>query len=508
MSDDTRRLNETEGDSAAVAAPHAVDETVDPEASPALPAAGLAAGAAVEPSPSRPFSRRATTTEIWSLSWPVMLSQVLVTAVGLIDIAMVGRLGPKAVAAVGYATQFYFLAQSALFAVGFACIALMARAIGGGDRARARQALAASVVVAVLTAIAVAVVVLSAPRTVLGWLNAEPAVIDLTIPYLRLILGSSILLAVSMTLESGLRADKDTVTPMRIAAVVTAVKIGLNALLIFGLFGAPRLELVGAGLATLISQIVGVTAFVVVLSRAGADSAVRPQRGDLRRARSLFGEVVRIAVPGVAERVILNLALLVYFAILGRYGTAAVAAYTVGVRILAFSWIPGTGFGAATATLVGQALGADRADVAERTGWLATRIALVTAIVLGLLCAVARGPLARIFTDDAATIAALGPFMLTLALAQPMLQTHFTLGGAHRGAGDTWTPLIAAAVGTWGFRVPLALLFSRVLDAGLVWVWAALVVDHFVRSVWLALAFRRGRWRHAVRGPGKVAPAG
>jgi hypothetical protein len=84
--------------------------------------------------------------EIWRLSWPVMLSQVLVTLVGLVDIAMVGRIGPKAQAAVGYASQFFALAQSALFAIGFACVAVMARAIGGRDLARARAALAGSLV--------------------------------------------------------------------------------------------------------------------------------------------------------------------------------------------------------------------------------------------------------------------------------------------------------------------------------------------------------------------------
>lgn len=477
----------------------AVAAVPDAEAPPLDPEEGLAAAAA--PSLLRRVSGAGNPTgrEIWRLATPIMMSQVLVSAIGLIDIAMVGRLGAMDVAAVGYATQLYFMSQSALFAIGFACVALMARSIGAGDPARARSALAASLAVALVTAGVVAAVALVAPRTVLGWLNAEPAVIELTIPYMRLLFASSMLLAVSLTLEHGLRANRDTRTPMRISLFVTVVKTVLNVLLIFGLAGFPRLELVGAGLATLVSQLVAIVLFGVVVSRAPEGGPMALRRADVAGGRRLLREVVRLAMPGVGERVVLNLALLSYFATLSAYGTVAIAAYTVGVRILAFSWIPGTGFGAATATLVGHALGEGRPEQAEATGWLAARIAMFTAAVLGLAGGLAREPLAQLFTSDAATIEVLGPFMLMLAVAQPMMQVHFTLGGAFRGAGDTWTPLVGAAIGNWGFRVPLAGLAAS-WHMPLVWLWTALVFDHLARMALLAFEFRRGGWkRRAMR---------
>jgi Na+-driven multidrug efflux pump len=205
--------------------------------------------------------------------------------------------------------------------------------------------------------------------------------------------------------------------------------------------------------------------------------------------------VVRLAAPGIAERVVLNLGLLSYFWVLSRYyGTLAVAAYSVGVPLLSFSWIPGSGYAQACATLVGQNLGAKDRSGARTTGVHAALLALATAIPLGALFAVYREPLAMIFTADAAVVAALGPFMLALAVGQPFLQLHFTLGGAHRGAGDTWTPLVAASVGNWLFRVPLALLFAAVLEWDVVYVWWALVVDHVGRAAWLLVSFRRGAW--------------
>jgi putative MATE family efflux protein len=432
--------------------------------------------------------------EIWRLAWPVIASQMLAYLVNLIDVAMVGRLGRDALAAVGYSTQIFFLAQSVFYAVSFACVALTARALGAGQAERAREARVASLAVAIVFAVALSLVALLLPATVLGWLRAEPHVIALGVPYFRLVVGSSLLLAVAITLEGGLRAARDTRTPMLIGVGVTLVKIGGNALLIFGMLGFPRLELVGAGLATLASQAVAVALFVVVGRRVSAGALLRPRRSDLAGMRRLLPRVVRLALPAVGERVVMNLAMLAYFVILGGYGTAAVAAYTVGVRVLAFSWIPGTGFSMAASTLVGQALGARKAPQARRAGWRAVRMGLATSVVLGVLCAVFRIPLGRLFTSDGGVVELLGPFMLVLALSQPLLGMHFTLAGALRGAGDTWNPLVAATVGNWAFRVPLAAASGLLWQTDLVWVWAALFCDHLARALWLTLAFRRGAW--------------
>jgi putative MATE family efflux protein len=476
------------------AEPEAEDEGAveDPESSPAIPAAVLASRAAASALASdSPRPRERIELEIWRIAWPVILAQALASIVSLIDIGMVGRLGRDSVAAVGYTTQFLNLAQSVMFAVGAACVALMARAIGAQERDRARTSLAASLLISGALATVFTSIVLTFPHQLLDLLGAEPKVADAAIPYFRLSLGSTLLLAVSITLESAFRSVRDTRTPMLIAGVVTVVKTALNYLLIFGNLGFPRLELFGAGLATLLAQGVAIVGFVVAASR--SDPVMRVRLRDLRAALPLLPEVTRIALPAVGERVVLNVAIMTYFAVLGHFGSVAIAAYTIGTRLLSFSWIPGTGFSVAAATLVGHSLG--RGDA---TGWRAARLALGVSVVLGLTCALLRGPIARVFTNDQGVVEALGPFMLMLALAQPPMGVHFTLGGALRGAGDTWTPLVAAFLGNWAFRVPLSYVFAQGFDLSVTWVWAALIADHFVRAVWLTWSFQRGRWRRRV----------
>lgn len=467
-------------------------EGTDPSATLASAATPSARERAVSPAVSR--AARHSLREIWALSWPVMLSQVLLNVVGLIDIAMVGRLGSESVAAVGYATQFFHLSQSVLFAVGFATVALMAHAIGARDPLRARQSLAAAMMVSVGTAAVLTAILLAAPGALLAALGADPEVARVAIPYLQLVVGSSLPLSVGMTLEFALRADRDTRTPMLIAAVVTAVKIAGNAVLIFGAGPFPRLELVGAGLATFLSQGIGLLLFTTVVVRASGDSPLALRPRDFAAARPLVREVVRLAVPGVGERLANNLALLAYFRVLSGYGSVAIAAYTVGVRLLAFTWIPGVAFGTAASALVGQALGAGRSEAAVAAGWRANHLSLVVAIVLGGAWALMPRFLAGLFTHDAELIEELVPFMIVMALVQPALQSHFALGGAHRGAGDTFTPFVAALIGNWALRVPLAFLFAGAFDAPVLWIWLVIFGDHVARAVWLVLSFRRGRW--------------
>jgi putative MATE family efflux protein len=473
----------------------AAEASLDPEGAD-LPATALAAGVAPALHPSA--RDHDSYAEIWKLSWPVMLSQALLNVVGLVDIAMVGRLGAESVAAVGYSTQFFHLSQAVLFAVGFACGALMANAIGAGHPERARRALAAALIVSVGAAVLLTSLMLGLAAPLLRLLGAAPAVVPRAIPYLQLVVGSSLLLAVSMTLEFGLRADRSARTPMLIAGVVTLVKLLGNALLIFGAAGFPRLELVGAGLATLISQVVGLALFLAVVVRAPRDSPLGVRARDFRDALPVIPQIVRLAAPSIGERASNNLALLAYFRVLSGYGSIAIAAYTVGIRLLAFTWIPGVGFGTAASTLVGQALGARDEAAAARAGWRAAGLSLVVAGLLGGVCLLMPEPLARLFTDDETLVHELVPFLLWLALAQPFLQAHFSLGGAHRGAGDTWTPFVSTSLGNWALRVPLAFVLALVLDAPVTWIWVLLFADHAFRAAWLAWSFRSGRWRRGL----------
>ena len=269
----------------------------DPEVGAPVPASALvelaarAAGDLPRRSAEAAFPSQGLTREILSLAWPVMGSQVLLSLTGLVDRMMIGRLAEEGsaaipLAAVGYAIQLFFLINSTLIAVGLACVALMARAIGSGDPARARHVFAASVQISGFITLVYVGTVFLAGQAILEALGAQASVIRIALPYLNLSLLAALMLSLSLMVESALRAARDTRTPMFIAVAVTLVKISLNAVLIFGLVGMPRLELVGAGLATAISQAVGLALFIGVIARTRASAPTALRLGDLLRVSS------------------------------------------------------------------------------------------------------------------------------------------------------------------------------------------------------------------------------
>ena len=484
-------------DSAASEVERDLEALPDPEGGPANPAGTLAVGASA-------VHRATTRREIWRLALPVMGSMALASLVGMVDVWMMKGLGAMAQAAVGFGSQAFMLAQAVLFALSFACVSLMARAIGARQPEQARRVLAASLAIALAIGFGLFLLMGAEPRFVLSYMNPEPAVLALAAPYLQLVMGATVLMSLSLTCESALRANRDTFTPMLVTGLVTCAKIGLNALLIFGVAGVVEpLGVAGAGYATLGSQAVALLAFVFVVLRQREESPLALRAADFRAIRGVAPELLRIAAPGVIERAILQGAMFTYVSTVGTYGTYAAAAYTIGVRLLSFSWIPGNGFSQAAATIVGQALGAGDLKLAERATRRAAGLSVSVAVGMGLLAALLDRPLARAFTADEHTIEALVPFMMCLAIAQPFMQLHFTLAGAFRGAGDTVTSLIAAVIGNWVFRVPFALLVTQVLHAELIWVWAVLMLDHVARAIWLVWAFRRRDWAKRLGG---IAP--
>lgn len=433
--------------------------------------------------------------DIWAMAWPAMLSLVVVNLVDVFDVLLVGRLGRNTVAAWGYAAQSVHLIETLVQSVGIGCVALVARAAGARDPARGRRVLAASCFVAQAVAVIGLLLSILIPRELLSLLDARPDVIETAVPFFRLFAGAMVLYGAAFMFESALRANRNTRGPMFVAVAVMTVKIILSLLLIFGAWGLPRLELVGAGIATLVAHAVGLGLYVW-LSRvsAGEGLAVTFSWEDVRTMWDVAWEVLVVSLPAMGERLIMSLALLTYFKILSGYGTAAIAAYAIGVRLLSFSWAPGIGFGAAASTFVGQALGAADSERARRAAWRSVRQATGVMCGLGVVFFFLRGALARGFTSDPGVAESLLPFMAMLAIAQPFMGVHFTLGGVLRGAGDTVTPLVGAALGNWGFRVPLAWLFTRLLGPHLVWVWAALIADHFARMTVCGWVFVRGRW--------------
>lgn len=428
----------------------------------------------------------------WALAWPAIISFSLESVAGLCDLLMVGHLGPPAVAAVGVGVQILSAVNTTMFAFGTGTLAVVARCIGASERREAEETLRQSVVAAVMVAAVVILPVLLHPHALVGLFSVEPAVADDAAAFLRIVMLAVPGTAVVFVIASSLRGAGDTRTPLLIGAVVSVLNVVLGFVLIFGRLGLPALGVRGAATATATAFTVGAGVGLWLLARGTLGLTVR-WRG-FRFHGDVVRRVLRIGYPAALESLLIQLGFFVYIVFVARYGTGPVAAYFIGARVLALSFLPGLGFATAAGALVGQNLGAGRPADARESGWAAMRLAIGMMTAAGAIIYVAARPIARLFVGDPPVVEAADQFIRILAIAQPMMAIDFVMGGALRGAGDTRFPLVTVLVAFYGCRLGLAWIVTHALGLPLIWLWLCVLSDFFARATLKSWRFRSGAW--------------
>jgi putative MATE family efflux protein len=415
-----------------------------------------------------------------------------------VDLAFVGGLGATPLAAAGFATQVYVLALSLATGMATGATALVARSFGAGDPEQGFHDGWLTLVLALAVGIPIAaLVVLLAPPLIVLSAGGAPGTADVVDQSARFLAVLALGLPASFlttAITGAFQGAGDTRPTLTNGLVINAINIVADYCLIFGNFGFPRLGLYGAAFATLFANTVGAILFVLVMAR--GRRAMRLRVHLPRRER--LAALVRLGAPAGAESLLLNLGFTAYLVLILQYGAPALAAHQIGLRIQSFAFTPGMGFSTAAAALVGQALGAGDPDRAERDAWGAMRMALLLMVGGSVPLVVAAPWVAGIFTNDP-TAKDLGVFWIrTLVLAIPAIAIHFTVAGALRGAGDTRWPLLVSFIGLWFVRLPLAWFLADRLGWMMPGIWAAYVVEYYVRALVTTLRFRTGRWK-AIR---------
>ncbi len=401
--------------------------------------------------------------EVWALAWPVILSFGLDSILGLASMLMVGRLGAEAVGAVGLATQILGAVRAGIAAVGTGTVALVARYIGAGDRDSAEEVLKQSVIFGVIVSTIIAIPVIVFARPLMGLFQVKGEMAEMGARYLQVVMLSEPFQGIFLMCASGLRGAGDTRTPLWIGGIIDVLAIFFNYVLIFGKLGFPALGVDGSAVATLLAIAIGGLLFFWALS------------------------------PAAIEQLIIQFGFVAYVAFVARYGPKEVAAYFIGVRILALSFLPGFGFSAASATLVGQGLGAHDPAFARKAGWESTKMAVVMMTALGLIFLLFAHQIAALFISDKQVIDYTAQFMYALAAAQPLMAIDWTITGALRGAGDSRFPLWGSLAGFYGMRLAVTIVISY-YGGSITWIWWSLIADYIVRASVKSWRFSSEHW--------------
>ena len=270
---------------------------------------------------------------------------------------------------------------------------------------------------------------------------------------------------------------------------VNILHVFLAVPLIYGWWGAPRLGIAGAALASGVAEGSGALWLLWRARRRGILGPIVWNVPELWR-------ILRVGLPAIGERLITHGMQLVFTRIVIRFGVAAYAAHQVGLNIESLSFLPGLGIAKAATTLVGQRLGARDGEGARRMAGQATLLGFGIMSVWGLSFIMFPHAWVAVFTPDPAVLGYSVPLMTAMGLLQPPLALAMVLSGALRGAGETPSVLVAALIGGWCLLLPLAYLLGVAAGWGMSVVWAAMVVDWFVR--WLVVSWRFRRLRMDV----------
>jgi putative MATE family efflux protein len=243
-----------------------------------------------------------------------------------------------------------------------------------------------------------------------------------------------------------------------------------------------------------VARLAGLAILLAVLWRGRRGLELRSTTG-WAPSWHLLSRIARIGGPSVLEQVMLMLSFMVYAVIALELGTVAFATQRITFNAVMISILPGIGFAIAATTLTGQALGAGRPELAQRTAWIAARLAALWMGAMGLVFFVFGDPLLRVFTDDPEVLELGVPALRMIAVSSPIWAVPLVLSGALRGAGDTRFPLYVTMVTGWLIRVPLGYFFGITLGLGLVGVYAGTLGDAVVGAVMTIWRYRRGGWR-------------
>jgi len=431
------------------------------------------------------------------IAWPVVVNQVSLSMVQLVDTLLVGHLGKDALAGVGLGSIVFWIPQSGIFAVGVGTIAVAARNVGSGHRERASVTAAMALAMGLAWGVLLALVMALAADPLLRVMGAEPAARSEGVTWMRAASIGFPLTAMLYAGSASLTGAGDTRTPMIIMLVVNLVNAVVAYTLINGPGPFPELKVLGSGLGATSAGISGAALVLLALAVGRGGLQLQPL-AVLHPAPAEMKRILNVGLPAGLENLQFNLAFLVYTRIIASLGSAALAAHRVTLSVEGLAFNPGFALGVATATLVGQSLGAGRADLAERSAKVALLWATVIMTSVGIVLLLFGEPITSLFVrgEDADEVVHIGGQLLfVFAFAMPAMAISQTLAGGLRGAGDTRAVLAIGVFGIWVVRLLPAYLLAIVLGFDAPGAWLAAVLDINSRGVLTWLRFRQGKWK-------------
>jgi putative MATE family efflux protein len=439
------------------------------------------------------FTTGSLNRAILLLAIPMVLEMVLESLFAVVDIFWVGRLGADAVATVGLTESLLSLVFGVALGLSLSTTAMVARRIGEKDPAGAAVAGVQAIALGLGVSLVIGVPCLFYAPSLLRMMGASPQVVAVGSGYARIALGGSGAIMLLFLNNAIFRGAGDAAIAMRLLWVSNIINLILDPCLIFGWGPFPKLGVTGAALATFTGRSIGVLYQFYRLLR--GSERIRILRHQLHFNFGVLFRLVRVSLTGILQFLIAHTSWIGLVRIVSIFGSAALAGYTIAIRIVVFIILPSWGLSNAAATLVGQNLGARQPQRAETSVWRTGFYNMIFLGVIGIFLIIFAEPVVRLFTHDPQVVPLAASCLRILSYGNIGYAYGMVMLQAFNGAGDTVTPTIVNFFGFWVLEIPLAWFLAIPSHLQAKGAYIAIVVAECAIAAAGIILFKQGRWK-------------
>lgn len=439
------------------------------------------------------YTQGAINKAVILLAIPMVLEMAMESLFAVVDIYFVSKISTEAISVVGLTEAIITLIYAVAFGFGLAVTAVIARRIGEKNSDAAAHTAVQIVYVTLILALLIGALGFLFAEDLLVLMGTSAQVAEEGRNYTMLMLGFSATILFLFILSAVFRGAGNAVIAMRALWLANGVNIVLDPCLIFGYGPFPELGLTGAAVATNIGR--GAGGMYMFYHLLKGSERIQIQWQHLRISINIITNLIRVSLGGIGQMFIATASWVFLMRIVSESGAAAVAGYTIAIRIVIFTMLPAWGLSNAAATLVGQSLGAQNSERAVASVWLTLRYTVVYMLLSACIFLIFKVELLSFFNDDE-EIVRVGTLALTVfSLGYVFFGMGMVLIQALNGAGDTATPTWINFLCFWLFQIPFAMFAAQFLQWGPIGVFTSVALADtliFLLALW---QFQLGRWK-------------
>ncbi len=431
---------------------------------------------------------------LFSLAWPIFIETALFMLLGFVDVFVLSRYDDLAASSVNTANQAVSIVTIVFTVISGASAVLISQYLGANKKENASRIAAISIVFNLVAGIVISVMLALFSEEILTFIGAQGTLLGFASEYLKVVGGFLFLQAVLASMSVIIRNHGLTHISMYVTVGMNIVNTVLDVVFVLGLFGAPKMGVMGVAVATTFSRIVGTIVLGIVLfTKVESIKIFRFLKpfpwGDIKN-------IFKIGVPSALESFLYNLSQLVITSMVLQFLTnEELIARTYVQNITMIFYIFAVAIGQASQIITGHLVGAGEMDEAYKRGMRAYKYSMIITVVACTVGVLLRKPIVDVFTDDPTVIVLGAGILLIDWFLELGRTTNIVVIACLRGAGDVYFPTICAIFSMWLVSVLGAYIFAVVLGMGIYGLWIALALDEILRGVLMVWRFKGGKWR-------------